>query len=79
MWCIPPGMQQITGHHAHYHHHHHAHLYNINPDAGDLIPTQPPRPAYQPAPTRTAAPRASLFPRHQSRVRSRRRWPLPRR
>ena len=49
--CIPPGIQQMAAHHAHHHHHHHqAHLYNIDPDAGDLVPHQTPRPPYQPAP-----------------------------
>ena len=40
--CIPPGIRQMPAHHTHHHHHHHAHLYNIDPDAGDLIPPQPP-------------------------------------
>ena len=47
--CIPPGIQQMPAHPIHYHHHHHAHLYNIDPDAGDLVLPQPPRPPYQPA------------------------------
>ena len=47
--CIPPGIQQMPAHHTHHHHHHHTHLYNIDPDAGDLVPPQPPRPLYQPA------------------------------
>ena len=49
--CIPPGIQQMPAHHIH----HQAHLYNIDPDAGELIPPQPPRPQHQPAPL---APRA---------------------
>ena len=53
--CIPPGIKQKPPHHTHHHHQHHAHLYNIDPDAGDLIPPQPPRPQHQPAPP---APRA---------------------
>ena len=53
--CIPLGIQQMPAHHTHHHHHHHAHLYNIDPDAGDLIPPQPPRPQHQPTPP---APRA---------------------
>ena len=53
--CIPPGIQQMPAHHTHHHHHHHHHLYNINPNAGDLIPPQPPRPRHQPTPP---APRA---------------------
>ena len=53
--CIPTGIQQMPAHHTHHHHHHQAHLYNINPDAGDLLPTRPPRPQHQPAPP---APRA---------------------
>ena len=48
--CIPPGIQQIPAHHTHHHHHQHHHLYNIDPDAGELIPPQPPRPRHQPAP-----------------------------
>ena len=52
---IPPGIQQMPAHHTHHHNHHHAHLYNIDPDAGDLIPPQPPQPQHQPAPP---APRA---------------------
>ena len=51
----PPGIQQMPAHHTHDHHHHHAHLYNIDTDAGDLIPPQPPRPQHQQAPP---APRA---------------------
>ena len=47
--CIPPGIQQMPAHHTNHHHHHH-HLYNIDPDAGELIPPQPPRPQHQPAP-----------------------------
>ena len=53
--CIPPGIQQMPAHHTHQHHHHHHHLYNIDPDAGELIPPQPPRPRHHPAPP---APRA---------------------
>ena len=54
--CIPPGIQQMPAHHTnHHHHHHHHHLYNIAPDAGELVPPQPPRPRHQPAPP---APRA---------------------
>ena len=53
--CIPPGIKQMPAHHTHHHHHHHAHLYNIDPDAGELIPPKPPRPQHQPAPP---APRA---------------------
>ena len=48
--CIPPGIQQMPAHHTHHHHHHHHHhLYNIDPDAGDLVPPQPPRHRHQPA------------------------------
>ena len=47
-----PGAHTHTQHH---HHHHHHHLYNIDPDAGELVPPQPPRPQHQPAPP---APRA---------------------
>ena len=46
----PPGIQQMPAHHTHHHHHHHAHLYNIDLDAGDLIPPPTPRPQHQPAP-----------------------------
>ena len=53
--CIPPGIQQMPAHHTHHHHQHHHHLYNIDPDAGELIPPQPPRTQHQPAPP---APRA---------------------
>ena len=53
MRCIPPGIQQMPAHHTHHHHHHHHHLYNIDPDAGELIPPPPPRPRHQPAPPRT--------------------------
>ena len=53
--CIPPGIQQMRAHHTHHHHHQHAHLYNIDPDAGDFVAPQPPRPQHQPAPP---APRA---------------------
>ena len=60
--CIPPGIQQMQAHHTyHHHHHHHHHLYNIDPDAGELIPPQPPRHQHQQAPPR--------------RGRSRRGWP----
>ena len=55
MRCIPPGIQQMPAHHTHHHHHHHHHLYNIDLDAGELIPPEPPRPQHQPAPP---APRA---------------------
>ena len=55
MRCIPPGIQQMPAHHTHHHHHHHHHLYNIDPDAGELIPPQAPRPQHQPA---LPAPRA---------------------
>ena len=53
--CIPPGIQQMPAHHTHQHHHQHHHLYNIDPDAGELICPQPPRTQHQPAPP---APRA---------------------
>ena len=55
--CIPPGIQQMPAHNTHHHrrNHHHHHLYNIDPDAGELIPPQPPRPRHQPA---APAPRA---------------------
>ena len=54
--CIPPGIQQMPAHHTHHHHHHHHHhLYNIDPDAGELIPPQPPRHQHHQAPP---APRA---------------------
>ena len=54
--CIPPGIQQMPAHHTHHHHHHHHHhLYNIDPDAGELVPPQPPRHQHQQAPP---APRA---------------------
>ena len=56
--CILPGMKQMPAHHTnhhHHHHHHHHHLYNMDPDAGELVPPQPPRPQHQPAPP---APRA---------------------
>ena len=53
--CIPPSIQQMPAHHTHHHHHHHHHLYNIDPDAGELVPPKPPRPQHQPAPP---APRA---------------------
>ena len=51
--CIPPGIQQTPAHHTHHHHEHHNHLYNIDPDAGELIPPRSPRPQHQPAPART--------------------------
>ena len=38
---ILPGTQQMLAHHTHHHHHHQTYLYNIDPDAGDLIPPQP--------------------------------------
>ena len=47
--CIPPGIQQMPAHRTHHHRHH------IDPDAGDLIFLQPPRPRHQPVPP---APRA---------------------
>ena len=51
--CNPPGIQQMPAHHTHHHHHHHHHhLYNIDPDAGELVPPQPLRPRHQPAPPR---------------------------
>ena len=53
--CIPPGIQRMPAHHTQHHHQHHTHLYNIDPDAGELIPPQPPGPKHQPAPP---APRA---------------------
>ena len=53
--CIPPGTQQMPAHHTHHRHHHQHHLYNIDPDAGKLVPPQPSRPRHQPAPP---APRA---------------------
>ena len=53
--CIPPGIQQMPAHHTYHHQPHHAHLYNIDLDAGELIPPQPPRLQHQPAPR---APRA---------------------
>ena len=64
--CIPPGIQQMPAHHTHHHHHRQANLYNIDTDAGYLIPPQTPK---------TPAP-ASPPPR---RGRRRRGWPLPRR
>ena len=57
--CTPPGIQQMPAHHTHDHHPGHAHLYNIDPDAGELIPPEPPRPQHQPAPP---APRAEPAP-----------------
>ena len=54
--CMPPGFQQMPAHHSHHHHHHHHHhLYNIDPDACELVPPKPPQPRRQPAPP---APRA---------------------
>ena len=54
--CIPPGIQQMPAHHTHHHHHHHHHhLYNIDPDASELVSPQPPRHQHQQAPP---APRA---------------------
>ena len=54
--CIPPGIQQMPAHHTHHHHHHHHHhLYNIDPDAGELIPPQRRRPQHQPAPPASRA------------------------
>ena len=47
VWCIPPGIHQMPAHHAD---NHHQSICNIDPDMGDLIPPQPPRPHYQPAP-----------------------------
>ena len=41
MRCIPPSIQHMLAHRTHRHHYHHTHLYNIDPDAGDLIPPQP--------------------------------------
>ena len=55
--CIPPGIQPMPAHHTNHHHHHHHHLYNIDPNAGELVLPQPPRPQHQPAPP---APRAEL-------------------
>ena len=55
--CIRSDIQQMPAYYTHHHHHHHHHLYNIAPDAGELIPPQPPRPQHQPAPP---APRAEL-------------------
>ena len=65
VWCIPPGIQQMPAHHTHHHHHHHAHLYNIDPEAGDLIPPRPPDPSTSQPPPRLG--------------RSQCGWPLPRR
>ena len=59
--CIPRGIQQMPAHHTHHHHHHHHHLYNIDPDAGELIPPNPHDPS------------TSQPPPH--RERSRRGWP----
>ena len=54
--CIPPGIQQMPAQQTHHHHrHHHHHLYNIDPDAGELVPPQPPRHQHHQAPP---APRA---------------------
>ena len=60
--CIPPGIEQMPAHHTHHHHHHQAHLYNIDPDAGDLIPPEPPRPQHQPAPPAPRAEPARMAP-----------------
>ena len=57
---IPPSIQQMPAHHTHHHHHHHAHPYNIDPDAGDLIRPQPPRPQHQPVPRAPRAERARM-------------------
>ena len=75
--CIPPGIQQMPAHHAHHHNHHHAHLYNIDLDAGDLVPPPPPNPPTSGPPIPTAAPPGAPLPRHESRGRSWRGWPLP--
>ena len=56
--CIPPGIQQMPAQHTHHHHHQHAQLYNIDPNAGDLIPTQPSRPQHQLAAPAAPEPRA---------------------
>ena len=48
--CITRGIQQMPAHNTHHHHPDHAHLYNIDPDAGELIPSQPTRPQHQPPP-----------------------------
>ena len=53
MRCIPPGIQQMPAHHTQHQHHHHHHLYNIDPNAGELIPPEPSRPQHQAAPPRT--------------------------
>ena len=55
MRSIFPSIQQMPAHHTQHQHHHHGDLYNIDPDAGELISPQPPRPQHQPAPP---APRA---------------------
>ena len=47
VWCIPPGIQQMPAHHTH---HRHQPIYNIDPNTGDLIPSQLPPPPYQAAP-----------------------------
>ena len=58
--CIPPGIQQMPAHDAHQQYHHNAHLYNMDPDAEELVPPQFPRPPYQPAPhPHSGAPRGS--------------------
>ena len=64
--CTPLALQQMPAHHAHHHHHHHAHLYNIDHDAGNLVPPNSPDPPTSRPPTRTAVPRAALLPRHES-------------
>ena len=49
----PPGIQQMPAHHTHHHRHHHHHLYNIDPDAGELVPPHPHDPSTsQPPPRR---------------------------
>ena len=48
--CFPPGIQQMPVRHTNHHHPHHARLYNIDPDAEELMPPQHPRPKHQPAP-----------------------------
>ena len=58
--CIPPGIQQMRAHHTHHHHHHHQHLYNIDPDAGELIPPATSGPRHQPAPPAPRAERARM-------------------
>ena len=66
---IPPGIQQMQAHHSH---HHHKPIYNIDPDAGRLIPPPPPSlPASRP-PAYTTTPRATRPQRHGSQGQSRR-------